>query len=213
MSLARASKERAWWQGYDIDATYRTLIGLESAATAISDYQPFAFPGLIQTPDYARAVLLGMGEKKTVQEIDEQVKLRMARQQVVDRPDPPYLSFIIDEAATRRLIGGREVQLRQLDAALAIAERSHVTLQVIDYEAGAHPALPGNFGIVEVEDSAASGIVFVEGHQGDFYLEGSTDLKRYRRIFDQLRSIALSPNKSLEFLAAVRDQIRTPERH
>ncbi|WP_073254938.1 helix-turn-helix domain-containing protein [Cryptosporangium aurantiacum] len=213
MALARESKERAWWQGYDIDATYRTLIGLESAATAISDYQPFSLPGLLQTPDYARAVLRGMGEKRTEPEIEEQVSLRMARQQILDRDDPPYLSFIIDEAATRRLIGGREVMVRQLGTVLAVAERPNVSVQVIDYEAGAHPALPGNFGIVEIEDSAASGIVFVEGHQGDFYLEGAADLKRYRRIFDQLRSIALSPNKSLEFVAAVRDQIRTPEVH
>jgi transcriptional regulator with XRE-family HTH domain len=213
MALARESKERAWWQGYDIDATYRTLIGLESAATAIADYQPIAIPGLLQTPDYARAVLHAMGEVKTEREIEDQVTLRITRQQVLDRPDPPYLSFIVDEAAIRRLVGGREVMTRQLDTILAAAERPQISLQVIDYEAGAHPALTGNFGIVEIEDSAASSIVYVEGHQGDFYLEGTADLKRYRRIFDQLRSIALSPQKSQKFIAAVRDQIRPPEQH
>lgn len=213
MALARASKERAWWQGYDIDATYRTLIGLESAATAISDYQPFSLPGLLQTPDYARAVLRGLAERRSDQEIEDQVSLRVARQQIFDRPEPPYLSFIVDEAAIRRLIGGREVMARQLAVLGDLAERPHVTLQVIDYEAGAHPALPGNFSIVEVEDSAASGIIFVEGHHGDLYLEGLADLKRYRRIFDHLRSIALSPNKSLDVIAAVRDRIRASERH
>lgn len=210
MSLARASKERAWWQGYDIGATYRTLIGLESAATAISDYQPTAIPGLLQTPEYARALIEGAGERRT-QEIDEQVKLRINRQRILDRPDPPYVSFILDEAATRRLVGGREVMANQLDALLAACERPHISLQVLDFEAGAHPGLPGSFGIVEIEESPASSIVFVEGHHGDFYLEGSVDLKRFRRIFDQLRSIALSPKNSVDFIAAVRDRIRPPE--
>jgi len=211
MSLARESKERAWWQGYDIGATYRTLIGLESAATAISDYQPTAIPGLLQTTDYARALIRGAGEGRTEQEIEEQVKLRVNRQRILDRDDPPYVSFIIDEAATRRLVGGREVMASQLDALLEAAERPQISLQVLDFEAGAHPGLPGSFGIVEIEESPASSIVFVEGHQGDFYLEGSSDLKRYRRIFDQLRSIALSPKNSLDFIAAVRDRIRPPE--
>ncbi|MFI5955749.1 DUF5753 domain-containing protein [Cryptosporangium sp. NPDC051539] len=212
MTLARESKERAWWQGYDIDASYRTIIGLESAATAISDFQPAVVPGLLQTSDYARALLRGAGERRTEQEIEEKVSLRLHRQEILDRPNPPYVSFIIDEAAIRRLIGGREVMAHQLDALLAAAERSQISLQVLDFEAGAHPALPGSFGIAEIEESPASSIVFVEGHQGDFYLEGPADLKRYQRIFDQLRSIALSPKSSLEFIAAVRDEIRSPKR-
>ncbi|GAA3387136.1 helix-turn-helix transcriptional regulator [Cryptosporangium minutisporangium] len=211
MALARESKERAWWQGYDIDASYRTLIGLESAATAISDYQPNVVPGLLQTPDYARALIRGAGERRTEQEIEEKVTLRISRQRILDRPEPPYVSFIIDESATRRLVGGREVMVRQLDALLAACERPQIGLQVLDFEAGAHPGLPGSFGIAEIEESPASSIVFVEGHQGDFYLEGSADLKRYRRIFDQLRSIALSPKSSVEFITAVRDQIRASE--
>jgi transcriptional regulator with XRE-family HTH domain len=210
LALTRESKERAWWQGYDIDPTFRTLIGLQSAATAIAEYQPSFIPGLLQTPEYARAILRGMGEFMAEQEIDERVTLRTTRQQILDRADPPYLSFIVDEAAIRRLVGGPEVLRRQLDALLGSIDRPRISVQVIDYSAGAHPGLTSNFAIVEIEGSAASSIVFVEGHQGDFYLEAETDLKRYRRIFDQLRSIALSPQRTGEFIAAVRDQIRPP---
>jgi transcriptional regulator with XRE-family HTH domain len=207
LALARESKERAWWQGYDIEPSYRTLIGLESAATAIADYQPFVIPGLLQTPEYARAILRGMEEFRTDQEIDDQVTLRVTRQQIIERPDPPYFSFIVDESAIRRLVGGREVLRRQLDALVASAQRPEVTLQVIDYDAGSHPGIPGNFTIVEIESTATSSIVFVEGHQGDLYLENEADLRRYRRIFDQLRSIALSPRKSIDFIAEVAEQI------
>ncbi|WP_170323898.1 helix-turn-helix domain-containing protein [Cryptosporangium phraense] len=213
LTLARESKERAWWQGYDIGATYRTLIGLESAATAIAEYQPAVIPGLLQTPDYARALIRGTGERRTEEEIEDQVTLRVTRQRILDRSDPPYVSFILDEAAIRRLIGGRSVLANQLDALLTIAGRSQIGLQVLDFEAGAHPALRGPFGIVEIEESPASSIVFVEGHTGDIYLEGSADLKRYQRMFDQLRSIALSPKNSMDFIAAVRDEIRPPEHH
>lgn len=211
MALARESKERTWWQGYEIDATYRTLIGLESAATAIADYQPIVIPGLLQTPEYARAILHGSDVPRTEQAIDEQVTLRSTRQLILDRPDPPYVSFIIDEAVIHRLVGGRDVMRRQLDALVTATMRPQVSLQVLDYDAGAHPALPGNFTIVEIEGSAAASIVFVEGHQGDFYLEGVADLRRYRRVFDRLRSIALSPQKSLSFIVMARDQIGPPE--
>lgn len=213
LALARESKEKAWWQAYDIDPTFRTLIGLQSAATAIAEYQPSFVPGLLQTPEYARAILRGMGEFRSDQEIDDQVMLRTTRQQILDRADPPYFSFIVDEAAIRRLVGGREVLRRQLDALLAAAARPRISVQVIDYDAGSHPGLTSNFAIVEIESSAASSIVFVEGNVGDFYLEGNADLKRFRRIFDQLRSIALSPQKSLDFIASARDQIRAPDDH
>ena len=210
LALTRESKERAWWQGYDLDPTFRTLIGLESAATAFAEYQPSFVPGLLQTPEYAREVIRGMGEFRAEQQIDELVTLRTTRQQILERDDPPYLSFIVDEAAIRRRVGGHEVLRRQLDALLVSADRPRISVQVIDYDAGSYPGLTSNFAIVEIEGSAASSIVFVEGHQGDFYLEAEAELKRYRRIFDQLRSIALSPRLSREFIVTVRDQIRAP---
>jgi transcriptional regulator with XRE-family HTH domain len=207
LALTRESKERAWWQGYDIDAPYRTFIGLESAASAISEYQPSVIPGLLQIPDYARAIVRGGRELTTEQEIDDRVKLRITRQQILDRDDPPYLSFIIDEAAIRRLVGGADVMRRQLDALYVAADRPRVTLQVIDYEAGPYPGMSSNFDIVEIEGSSASSIVYSESHVGDLYLEGDTDLKRYRRMFDQLRSIALSPQKTQELIAVARGQL------
>jgi transcriptional regulator with XRE-family HTH domain len=202
MTLARESRQRAWWQQADV--SYGTFIGLEQAAASIIEYSPLPIPGLLQTPAYARALIHGVDFFMSDAEVEAQVSARLTRQNILERDQPPDLSFIIDESALHRRVGGAHVMAEQIDRLLELADRPRITIQVIDYNAGAHPGVASNFQVVSFTDTTASSVVFVEGILGEFYLETDKDLARYRRTFDHLRSVALSPANSLELMAAVR---------
>jgi transcriptional regulator with XRE-family HTH domain len=200
-ALAREGKQQGWWQSYDL--SYRTYVGLEAAALVISDFQSAVIPGLLQTADYARAGHEASIPRLRPDEIERQIEAKLTRQEILIKPGGPSFTAVLDEAALHRMTGGPKVMRGQLDKLIEISRRPNVEIQVLSFAVGAHPALESNFNILELPPPAP-GVVFVEGMIGSIYLERAEDLERYRRVFDRLRRIALSPRDSADLIAKIR---------
>jgi transcriptional regulator with XRE-family HTH domain len=198
MELAHEGRDQAWWQPFDLP--YETYVGLEAAATEISDFEPGVFPGLLQTPEYARAVHEGAWPRLSAKVIDQRIEVRRTRQQALTRDNPPQLRAIVDEAVLHRLIGGSRVMAHQLAHVIEATQRKNITVQVMPYSIGAHPALDSTFILLEFAPPVP-GVVYVEGLVGEIYLERPGEVDRYKQIFSQLAAIAMSPQQSVEFMA------------
>jgi transcriptional regulator with XRE-family HTH domain len=193
MKLAREGKQQGWWQSYDLK--YATYVGLEAEAVSIGEFKSSTVPGLLQTANYARAGHLGTMPLLSADQIEMQIEAKLTRQHVLAREHPPRFAAVLDEAVLHRVVGGRQVMAEQLGKILDMSVQSNITVQIIPYELGAHPAMESNFTLIELPNSTP-GVVFVEGLIGSTYLERDEDLNRYHEVFDQLQSIALSPKDS-----------------
>jgi transcriptional regulator with XRE-family HTH domain len=198
MTLARQSKQRAWWDPYDL--AYARYVGLEAEAVTISAFQSSVVHGLLHTADYARANHESSAPRLDPEQIDLQIEAKLTRQRILTQANPPSFAVVLDEAALHRVVGGRPVMAAQLTKILDMSALSNVTVQVLPFERGAHPALESNFTILQLPDPNP-GVVFVEGLIGSTYLERADDLKRYRDIFDELQSIALNPKDTADLIA------------
>jgi transcriptional regulator with XRE-family HTH domain len=208
MNLAREGKQQGWWQSYEL--TYATYVGLEAEATAISDFQSSVVPGLLQTADYARAGHEAAMPRLSSDQIERQIEAKLTRQSLLTQATPPSLTAILDEAALHRAVGGPRVMAAQLAHLIETARLPNVTVQVIPFSVGSHPGLESNFNILELPPPTQS-VVFVEGLIGSVYLERAEDLKRYRKVFDRLQSVALSPKDTIDAIAKIRAQFRKIE--
>jgi transcriptional regulator with XRE-family HTH domain len=195
LSLARASREQrgGWWTDYREVASqqYLTFLGYENSASVIQGFQPLLLPGLLQTEDYARAVLHVL-RPASDKRVDELVQLRLRRQQELrKRKDRLELSFVIDEAALHRWIGGRDVMRQQLLHLKDEAARDNVTIEVVQFTAGAHPGMQGPFVLMEFSDEREDDVVFVENPRGDVILrEEQEAIEPYREAFADLLDLA-----------------------
>jgi transcriptional regulator with XRE-family HTH domain len=198
--LAREGKQQGWWQLYD--PKYATYIGLEAEALAISGFQSSVVHGLLQTADYARAASERAMPRLDAGQIDLQIEAKLTRQRLLTQADPPRFDVVLDEAALHRVVGGHAVMAEQLARILDMSALPNVTVQILPYERGAHPALESNFTILELADPTP-GSVYVEGMVGFLFLERTEDLERYHEVFRELQSMALSPAASTEFLTQV----------
>jgi transcriptional regulator with XRE-family HTH domain len=199
MQLARESKQQGWWQSYDLQ--YSTYVGLEAEAVSILSFQSAVIPGLLQTSDYARAGHEAAIPRMPDSQIDQMIEVKLTRQAILTRVDPPSFAVVIDEAALRRVTGGTEVMVDQLGKLLLAADLPNVTIQVLPFEAGTHPALESNFSVLELP-YPASDVIFVEGLAGSTYLERDADLDKYRQVMARLQSLALS---SADTIGLMRD--------
>jgi transcriptional regulator with XRE-family HTH domain len=197
MNLAVEGKQQGWWQSYDLG--YAEYVGLEAEAVAISAFQSSVVHGLLHTADYARAGHEGAIPRLGPDQMELQIEAKLTRQRVLRREDPPRFNVILDESALHRVMGGRQVMAAQLIKILDTSALPNVTVQVLPYDAGAHPAVESNFTILELPDPTP-GVVFVEGLIGFTYLKRDEDLARYEMIFSKLQSIALSPKGSLDLI-------------
>ena len=205
LTLTRESRRQSWWQQYGLPEALSTYIGLEDAAASIQQYETSIVPALLQTEDYAHALVTGVGFDAPPDQVDQLVAARMTRQNILGSDTPPSLWAVIDEAALHRSVGGPEIMRTQL---AALAERSrigNVTLQVIPYQTGAHPGVNSSFIILHLEE--VQDVVYVEGLIGNFYLQSPNDVSRYRRTFDQLRALALGPQDSRALIHSVAERL------
>ena len=203
MTLAKEGKQQAWWQPYDLP--YATYVGLEAAAATIRDYDSGVVPGLLQTPDYTRARHVGYLPRLDAAEIERRVEVTMTRQRVFAAEHPPHFWTILDEAVLHRVVGDPGIMRAQLDRLIEASSHPRITVQVIPYTVGVHPALDSIFTIVEF-DGGVPGVVYVEGLVGSIYLERPEDLDRYLHVFDRLSTIALSPEDSVALIQKVRTE-------
>jgi hypothetical protein len=182
---------------------YADFIGFEDEARSISNYQSLLIPGLLQTEDYATALIHGTWPHAPTHEVENRVSARMERQALLIREDPPRLWAIMDEAAVRRLVGGRQVMRAQLDRLREAASRPNVTIQLIPFDAGSHPGMDGSFIVLEFPDPADQSIVYTESAAGSLFLEEEAEIRRYILMLEHLRAAALRPDESVSLLAAI----------
>ncbi|GHD28341.1 transcriptional regulator [Streptomyces violarus] len=192
-----------WWHAYRgvLPPTYRDFISLESQATAMRTLETTVVPGLLQTPEYARAVTKAAVEGLSEDRLDTLVEVRLARQDVL-RGDPPLeLSAVLDEAVLRREVGGPGVMARQLERLVEAARLPQVRLQVLPFAAGAHIGVTGPFVIFSFSITSDLNVVVLDHLTSSLYLERKEDLQAYTEAFNALQIHALSPEDSLDFIA------------
>jgi len=206
MTLVREGKQQGWWQSqsFTVPLQYPDYVGFEQEATWLSVFHSSVIPGLVQTPDYTRALHESAWPRLEDPAIGERVEERSTRQQILARDNPPRLEIIIDEAVLRRPVGGPVVMRQQLSRLIKESERPNLTIQVLPYDVGAHPALESNFTILEFADEVPT-VIYVEGLAGHIYMERQQDVERYLDVRKLLRSMALSPQDSAKLMAKVRD--------
>ncbi|EXG79683.1 helix-turn-helix domain-containing protein [Cryptosporangium arvum] len=214
LSLAREANQPGWWHKFGdiLPQWFQAYVGLEAAASLIRTYEVQFIPGLLQTEDYARAVVLLGNGSAPKEEIDRRVQLRMERQQLLDRPNAPRFWAIIDEAVLRRPIGGRDVMRAQLELLAELSERPNVTLQIIPFGFGGHAAAGGAFSLLRFPDQTLPDIVYIEQLTSALYLEKREDVDTYLESMERLAVEADSPDRSRERFAEIRKDFDLPLR-
>jgi hypothetical protein len=196
LTLAREANNPGWWQRYD-DLTptwFHSYLGLEMATDLIRTFELQFVPGLLQTPEYARAVVqLGRDRPLPEAEVDRLVTLRMSRQVVLTRKQPARLWAVIDEAVLRRPIGGNAVFRAQLEYLLEASRRHNVTLQIIPFDEGGYPATGGAFSLLRFTEPDLPDVVYIEHLTSAVYLDKREDLDMYVVTMDALAVAAGLP--------------------
>ena len=195
MTMARESRQRGWWHAFG-DLPYSVYIGLEQEAAKIMIYESLLLPGLLQTREYATAVVAGIQPDRDLEAVQRRVEVRMQRQERIHGEDPIDLWSVIDEAALQRVVGNPEVMREQLEHLAALCELPHINIQVLPFRSGAHPGMTGAFSILEFPESADTAVVYLEGVTSDLYLEKEPDVRRYTGLYEHLRASALSTAES-----------------
>ena len=205
-ALLRGARQRGWLHAYQsvLPEQYTTYIGFEGEARGVWNYESLFVPGLLQTEDYARAVIRGGYPSAGRDEVERRVRVRMERQNVLRGESPLELWGIVDEAALRRQVGGVDVMCGQLRYLLeAAAGLPQVTLQVIPFGAGAHAGMPGSFVFMQFTEPAIADVVYIDSMAGELFLEAESDVRRYRLVFEHLRAVAESPGASRSLIAGL----------
>jgi transcriptional regulator with XRE-family HTH domain len=205
VDMAREGHRKGWWAAYDdvLPSGFDIYVGLEAETAGIRGYEISVVHGLLQTADYARAVLREMFPRHTAQQIDRLVDLRIERQHRLDDVPPLELWAILDEAVIRRAVGGPAIMRRQLHHLAVVADRPGLTVQVLPFSCGAHAAHGGPFSILEFPDRSDSEVAYVESVAGYIYLEKDRDVRARAEAFDRLRAAALSPGASSDLISQV----------
>ncbi|WP_158888838.1 helix-turn-helix domain-containing protein [Amycolatopsis anabasis] len=197
----RAEHDKPGWLqqfGKHLPAQLRTLVDHEDTAKAITDFQPMVIPGILQTPEYARALLTGTGTLPS-EEIDSRVSARMARKSLFGRPSSPQFTFFIHEFALQLPVGGAEVMSEQLHYLLQMSVRPYISLRVIPVEAGVHAGIAGAFKLMEFEEFKP--VVYLDSETASLFLEGSEEITAYRRVVKALVRKAPREEQSRELIA------------
>jgi transcriptional regulator with XRE-family HTH domain len=205
VQLARDSRQKGWWHAYSdtMQPQFVTYVGLESAAAEIRIYEVSLIPELLQTEDYARAVIRSGMMNSPAEDVERRVALRMARQPAITRDYPPKVWAVLDEAALRRRVGGAGLMRLQLEHLLAQATLPNVAVQVIPFGGGAHPAMGRPFIILVFPERVDTDVVYLEDLTSALYLEDVADVDRYNVFFNHLRASALSFDDSAALIASV----------
>lgn len=199
LELGRRATERGWWQSYSgLLPSLGNLIGLEAEAATIRTYEPELIPGLLQTADYARAVIRAGYPGDTTGQVDRRVEVRLERQEVLTRTDPapPKISIVLNEGVLARRVGTPEVMRAQLEHLMRERDRANVVIQVLPFSTGEHPAMVGPFTMLTFLDPADPGVVNVENVLGALAMEQPEEIRAYEEVWSALQARAVSPDDS-----------------
>jgi transcriptional regulator with XRE-family HTH domain len=202
LALAREANTPGWWQQYsDVQPSwFQSFIGLEAAASLIRTYEVQFVPGLLQTRDYARAVIMLGHSNSSSDEIDRRIELRLTRQQLLTKPNPTQLWAVLDEAVLRRLIGGRDIMRGQVKALIDAMRLPNVTIQVVPFDAGGHSAFGGAFQILRFPEQDLPDVVYVEHITTALYLDKRDDVDAYAAAMARLSVEAAPPARTVDIL-------------
>ncbi|MER6107609.1 helix-turn-helix domain-containing protein [Streptomyces hirsutus] len=199
--LARKANRRrrqGWWNQYGsvLADTYRDYIALEAMAGTIRTFQAQLVPGLLQTPEYIRAVTVASHQWQTADEIEQFVQVRLARQERLVSDSPLQLWAVLSEAVLLQQVGGPKVMSAQLEQLLIASERPNVTIQVLPFSRGAHASMFGPYVVLGFPEETALDVVLADNPTGSMWLEREAEVGRYQELFDAARTSALSPVES-----------------
>ncbi|MGW0365292.1 helix-turn-helix domain-containing protein [Streptomyces sp. NPDC002990] len=209
MQMAKDSRQQGWWHAFG-DIPYSVYIGLETDAASLRTYEPQMVPGLLQTPEYAHALIRGAQPETAAADVDKRVQVRMHRQKRLSETDnnnaevgPLRLWAVIDEAALRRHVGNPKLMIQQLEYLIEQSEQPYITVQVMPFSMGAHPGVNGQYSILEFPDASDSTVVYIEGVTSDLYLEKANDVQKYSVMYEHLRAQALNVDQTRQFIAEI----------
>jgi transcriptional regulator with XRE-family HTH domain len=200
LALARAARQTPWWRGYGDVAptTLLELIDYESAATSISQFEPMVVPGILQTEEYALAVLRNSyGEGSPAERLAD---LRTRRRDLLTSEGAPTFSFVLDESVIRRLVGSAGVMTRQLMHLVTLGDLPNVTIRLVPFTVGLYPGTKGPFKVIEFDDEPDEDVVFLEGPRGDFISDDPEETAIYRETFSRITQQALGESESVGLL-------------
>jgi transcriptional regulator with XRE-family HTH domain len=203
VDMAREGHRKGWWAVWEdaLPTGFGIYVGLEAEAASLRVYEAQVVHGLLQTEEYARTVMTTVRRRQSPAEIDRLVKLRMKRQEALSKPDPLELWIILDEAVIRRAMGPPDLMKRQLAHLIEASQWPNVTLQVLEFSSGFHPALNGPFAIIEFPERFDPDVVYSEGVVGQAYVEErEKEVKAQVEAFDLLRATALPPADSADLI-------------
>jgi transcriptional regulator with XRE-family HTH domain len=205
VQIAREARQKGWWHPFSA-VLVGAYVGLEAAARGVRTYEQQVIPGLLQTEDYALAMIGVARSSDTPKEIDRRVHVRLARQSLLTQDDAIDLRVVLDEAVLSRPVGGDDVMRDQLARLIEVQAQPNVRIQVLPFAAGAHAGMDGPFTILDFPDQADADLVYAENATGGLFLEKEEELKKYHAIFDALASTALDPEASTRMLEMLMEE-------
>ncbi|MFD9867118.1 helix-turn-helix domain-containing protein [Streptomyces niveus] len=208
VALAKDAKRQGWWGPFSnsIPADMSLLLTLEDEASREDHFSCVYVPGLLQTRNYNTAIQQANEMRLAPQEVERLVDIRMKRQEILTRAQPPHLWAILDESVIRRVVGSRETMREQLSHLLRANESPDITLQILPFAKGAHTAALGSFVILGGAEASLD-VVYVDLHVGSLFMEKDEELNRYRLAFDYLRAQALDMSASSLMIERVREEM------
>lgn len=209
-ALAKDARQRGWWSKYKEVFTDRALPDFESEASLIQTFQAQMVPGLLQTPEYVEALLRG-GRYSSPEIIQRKVEARLARRNILTKPEPARLRAVIDEGALRRVIGSHNVLKGQLAHLLYMAQLPNVDVQVLPFEAGSHAAMCSPFTLLNFPEPLDLPIVFIETASDGIFLEDPDEVGKHAATFGDAQGSALSTSRSASFITDILKSLESSE--
>ncbi|MFV2099198.1 helix-turn-helix domain-containing protein [Micromonospora sp. LOL_014] len=210
VAMAAASRQRDWWHKFDdlLPRQFSVYLGFEGDAESIHTYQSLLIPGLLQTEAYARAIFRAAQPGETDEQINRRVEARLLRQTIVKNKDAPRLWAILDEAAIRRGVGGRDVMREQLAHLASSSKQPNITIQVIPFRAGAYMSMDGGFIILRFAEAEDPDVVCVDIRTRSLYVDDPAEVRRYTLAHEQLLALAATPDESIKLIEAALEEMR-----
>jgi len=209
IQLTAEANATPWWQKYRevVPDWFQVYVGLEEAAALIRVYEVQFVPGLLQTEEYARAVVVQGSPNLVPEEVESRVAVRMGRQKLFARENPPRLWAIVDEAALRRPMGGREVLAGQIKRLIDVVGEPNITLQVMPFKYGGHAAEGGAFTIMRFPEADLPDMVYMEYLTGAHYVDKPEDVEVYAAVMERLSVAGTSPERTRDILNEILKEI------
>jgi len=209
VQLTREANATPWYQKFQdvVPDWFHVFVGLEEAAQLIRVYEVQFVPGLLQTEEYARAIIKQGAPGTEPEEVDRRVALRLGRQKLLTRENPPRYWVVIDEAALRRPMGGRDVHVGQIERLIDLVGEPNITIQIMPFRYGGHAADGGAFTIMRFPETDLPDVVYMEYLTGAHYIDKPEEVERYAAVMERLSVAATSPDRTRELLSGMLKEI------